>query len=80
MDLIIDNINQAIVDTKKQLKKNLPELKGIFEDLESSMKEEVSLIENLVRDGKTVIPEINYEAIKNEQVDIKIIKSIKHCG
>jgi len=34
MDLIIDNINQAIVDTKKQLKKNLPELKGIFKDLE----------------------------------------------
>ena len=59
MDLIIDNINQAIVDTKKQLKKNLPELKGIFEDLDSSIKEEVSLIENLVRDGKTVIPEIN---------------------
>ena len=80
MDLIIDNINQAIVDTKKQLKKNLPELKGIFEDLESSIKEEVSLIENLVRDGKTVIPEINYEAIKNEQVDKKIIKSIKHRG
>ena len=80
MDLIIDNINQAIVDTKKQLKKNLPELKGIFEDLESSMKEEVSLIENLDRDGNTVIPEINYEAIKNEQVDKKIIKSIKHRG
>ena len=65
MDLIIDNINQAIVDTKKQLKKNLPELKDIFEDLESSMKEEVSLIENLVRDGKSFIPEIDYEAILN---------------
>ena len=80
MDLIIDNINQVIVDTKKQLKKNLPELKGIFKDLESDIKAEVSLIENLIRDGKTVIPEINYEAIKNEQVDKTIIASIKHRG
>jgi len=80
MDLIIDNINQAIVDTKKQLKKNLPDLKGIFNDLESDIKAEVSLIENLIRDGKTVIPEIHYEAIKNEQVDKTIIASIKHRG
>jgi len=80
MDLIIDNINQTIVDTKKQLKKNLPELKGIFKDLESDIKADVSLIENLIRDGKTVIPEINYEAIKNEQVDKTIIASIKHRG
>ena len=62
MDLLIDNIEQAIVDTKKQLKTNLPELKGIFQDLESDMKAEVSLIEDLVRDGKAVIPEVNYEA------------------
>jgi len=80
MDLIIDNINQAIVDTKKQLKKNLPELKGIFKDLESDIKAEVSLIENLNRDGKAVIPEVNYEAINNEKVDKTIIAAIKHRG
>ena len=80
MDLIIDNINQAIVDTKKQLKKNLPDLKGIFYDLESDIKAEVSIIENLIKDGKTVIPEIHYEAINNEQVDKTIIASIKHRG
>ena len=80
MDLIIDNINQAIVDTKKQLKKNLPDLKGIFNDLESDIKAEVSIIENLIKDGKTVIPEIHYEAINNEQVDKTIIASIKHRG
>ena len=62
MDLIIDNINQAIVYTKKQLKKNLPELKGIFKDLESDMKAEVSLIENLIRDGKAFITDVNYKA------------------
>ncbi len=80
MDLIIDNINQAIVDTKKQLKKNLPELKGIFKDLERDMKAEVSLIENLIRDGKAVIPEVNYKAIKKEQVDKTIVAAIKHRG
>ena len=80
MDLIIDNIKQAIVDTKKQLKKNLPDLKGIFYDLESDIKAEVSIIENLIKDGKTVIPEIHYEAINNEQVDKTIIASIKHRG
>ena len=80
MDLLINNIEQAIVDTKKQLKTNLPELKGIFQDLESDMKAEVSLIEDLVRDGKAVIPEVNYEAIQNDQVDETIVASIKHRG
>ena len=80
MDLLIDNIEQAIVDTKKQLTTNLPELKGIFQDLESDMKAEVSLIEDLVRDGKAVIPEVNYEAIQNDQVDETIVASIKHRG
>ena len=80
MDLLIDNIEQAIVDTKKQLKTNLPELKGIFQDLESDMKAEVSLIEDLVRDGKAVIPEVNYEAIQNDQVDETIVASIKNRG
>ncbi len=80
MDFLIDNIEQAIVDTKKQLKTNLPELKGIFQDLESDMKAEVSLIEDLVRDGKAVIPEVNYEAIQNDQVDETIVASIKHRG
>ena len=80
MDLLIDNIEQAIVDTKKQLRTNLPELKGIFQDLESDMKAEVSLIEDLVRDGKAVIPEVNYEAIQNDQVDETIVASIKHRG
>ena len=80
MDLLIDNIEQAIVDTKKQLRTNLPELKGIFQDLESDMKAEVSLIEDLVRDGKAVIPEVNYEAIQNDQVDKTIVASIKHRG
>ena len=69
MDLIIDNIEQAIVDTKKQLRTNLPELGGIFQDLKIYIETEVSLIEDLVRDGKAVIPEVNYEAIKNKQAD-----------
>ena len=44
------------------------------------MKAEVSLIEDLVRDGKAVIPEVNYEAIQNDQVDETIVASIKHRG
>ena len=80
MDLLIDNIEQAIVDTKKQLKTNLPELKGIFQDLEKYIKQEVSQIEDLAREGKPVIPEINYETIENEKVDETIIVSIKNRG
>ncbi len=80
MDLLINNIEQAIVDTKKQLKTNLPELKGIFQDLEKYIKQEVSQIEDLAREGKPVIPEINYETIENEKVDETIIVSIKNRG
>ena len=80
MDLLINNIEQVIVDTKKQLKTNLPELKGIFQDLENYIKQEVSQIEDLAREGKPVIPEINYETIENEKVDETIIVSIKNRG
>ena len=34
MDLIIDNIEEAIVNTKKQFKSTLPDLKEIFKDVE----------------------------------------------
>ena len=80
MDLIIDNIKQAIVDTKRQLRTNLPELKGIFQDLENEIKIEVDLIEDLVNERKAVIPEVNFEAIENHQVDGEIVASIKHRG
>mgnify|MGYP002526299905 FL=1 len=40
----------------------------------------MSLIEDLVRDGKAVIPEVNYEAIKNKQVDETIVTAIKNRG
>ena len=33
MDLIIDNIEEAVVNTKKQLKSALPDLKEIFKDV-----------------------------------------------
>ena len=35
MDLIIDNIEEAIVQAKGQLKQNLPDLIGIFQDEEN---------------------------------------------
>ena len=80
VDLIIDNIEQEIFDTKKQLRTNLPELMGIFQDLKIYIETEVSIIEDLVRDGKAVIPEVSYEAIKNNQVGETIVTAIKNRG
>ncbi len=77
MDLIIDNIEQAIVDTKKQLRTNLPELKGIFQDLKNYIETEVSLIEDLVRDGKAVIPEVNYEPSKTSKWMKQLLQLLK---
>ena len=80
MDLIIDNIEEAIVKTKKQLKQNLPDLKGIFKEVESYIAEEVSIIQTLVNEEKAVIPEISYEDIDEEDIDMETIDLIKKRG
>ncbi len=80
MDLIIDNIEEAIVKTKKQLKQNLPDLKGIFKEVESCIAEEVSIIQTLIADGKEVIPYISYKDIEDEKVNQETIDLIKKRG
>jgi len=80
MDLIIDNIEEAIVKTKKQLKQNLPDLKGIFKEVENYIAEEVSIIQTLVNEEKAVIPEISYEDIDEEDIDMETIDLIKKRG
>ena len=80
MDLIIDNIEEAIVKTKKQLKQNLPDLKGIFKEVESCIAEEVSIIQTLIADGKEVIPDISYKDIEDEKVNQETIHLIKKRG
>ena len=80
MDLIIDNIEEAIVNTKKQLKSNLPDLKEIFKDVERYISEEVSIIETSIKEGKSVIPEISYEDIDNGNIDLDTIDYVKKRG
>ena len=80
MDLIINNLKEAIVQTKSQLKQHLPDLKGIFKDVESYIAEEVSIIETLINEGKSVIPEISYENIGAENIDIETIDLVKKRG
>ena len=52
MDLIIENIEEAIVQTKSQLQQNLPDLTGIFKDVARYIAEEVSIIETSINEGK----------------------------
>ena len=80
MDLIVDNIEEVIVKTKSQLRQHLPDLKGIFKDVESYIAEEVSIIEALINDGKSVIPEISYKDIDAENIDIETINLVKKRG
>ena len=71
MDLMIDNIEEAIVNTKKQFKSTLPDLKEIFKDVERYISEEVSIIETSIKEGKSVIPEILYKDLDAENIDTK---------
>ena len=80
MDLIIDNLTEAIAQTKSQLKQHLPDLKGIFKDVENYIAEEVSLIETSIKEGKSVIPEILYEDLDAEKIDTKTIDLVKKRG
>ena len=80
MDLIIDNIEEAIVNTKKQLKSALPDLKEIFKDVEHYISEEVSIIEASIDEGKSVIPEILYKDIDNGNIDLDTIDLVKKRG
>jgi len=80
MDLIIDNLKETIVQTKSQLKQHLPDIKGIFKDVENYIAEEVSIIETSINEGKSVIPEISYEDIDTEIIDIETIDLVKKRG
>ena len=71
MDLIINNLTEAIVQTKSKLKQHLPDLKGIFKDVESYIAEEVTIIETLINEEKSVIPEILYKDLDAENIDTK---------
>tara|TARA_B110000438_G_scaffold277278_1_gene299773 strand:+ start:1798 stop:3048 length:1251 start_codon:yes stop_codon:yes gene_type:complete len=80
MDLIINNVEEAIVKTKSQLKQKLPHLKEIFQDVKNYIEEEVSMIETLVNEKKTVIPEISYEDIDNKSFHKDTVDLIKKRG
>ena len=80
MDLIIDNIEEEIVQAKGQLKQKLPDLIGIFQDVENYIAEEVSIIETAINEGKSVIPEVSYEDINAENIDIETIDLVKKRG
>jgi len=80
MNLIIDNIEEAIVKTKGQLKQNLPDLIGIFKDVENYIEEEVSVIETSINEKKSVIPEISYENIDSENINAETIDLVKKRG
>ena len=80
MDLIIDNIEEEIVQAKGQLKQKLPDLIGIFQDVENYIAEEVSIIETAINEGKSVIPEVSYEDINAENIDIETVDLVKKRG
>ena len=73
-------LSEAIVNTKKQLKSALPDLKEIFKDVEHYISEEVSIIEASIHEGKSVIPEILYQDIENGNIDLDTIDLVKKRG
>src|SRR5262245_50744988 len=80
MPLQIDNLPEAIIATKKALKRALPNYAEVFTDVEGEMKRRV---EAIVRDrdaGQPVVPTVDYADIVAGTVPSATVGIVKNRG
>ena len=69
-------IESKIIATKIFLKNQSSDFKKNFFYIENYIKEEVQLIEGNAKKNKSIIPEIEYDSIKNKNITSELI--VKH--
>lgn len=80
MSLVIDNLPEAIRDTKQQLRSELPEYKEVFAEVEAEMRRRVDEIVSEREAGQDVVPIVNYADVESRKVPAALIDKIKARG
>ena len=73
-------IESKIITAKIFLKNQSSDFKKNFHYIENYIKEEVRLIEGNAKKNKSIIPEIEYDSIKNKNITSNTISNIKNRG
>jgi hypothetical protein len=73
-------IESKIIAAKIFLKNQSSDFKKNFHYIENYIKEEVRLIEDNTKKNKSIIPEIEFDSIKNKNITSEAISNIKNRG
>ncbi|MHA1565770.1 MAG: YbiU family protein [Alphaproteobacteria bacterium] len=80
MRLTIENARQAIPAAKRDLRQSLPNLAEILSAVGEAVDQEMAEIAALQAAGQTVIPEVAFEAIKENEVSAETVALIRRRG
>ncbi|MFZ4835704.1 DUF1479 domain-containing protein [Rouxiella sp. Mn2063] len=81
--LKIDNIPQAIIDIKKQLRQALPNYKQVFQQVEADIHRQITVIQETLARGENPIPQLHADDIIAQRVsesDKALIKQRGACA
>src|ERR1700722_9316257 len=78
--LVIENLPEAIRNTKQQLRAALPEYKEVFREVEAAMRERVEEIVSEREAGKDVIPIVQYADVEAGKVPAEMTAKVRARG
>lgn len=80
MPFHVENLPEAIRDTKNKLRRELPAYASVFKEVESNMRRKVAQIVKEREAGETVIPVLHYSQIAGGAVSPDAISKIRDRG
>lgn len=73
-------VPQAIVEVKRQLRRELPRRREVFAEVEDYVRHEAEDIRDRLARGGPVIPEVDYSAVAAGRVPAAVIAAVKRRG
>tara|TARA_B110000116_G_C16725150_1_gene531029 strand:- start:14 stop:1267 length:1254 start_codon:yes stop_codon:yes gene_type:complete len=73
-------IESKIIKAKKLLRNKSEDYKKNFKDIQKYISNEVSEIQELIKNDKPVIPEIEFKSLKDNNINSQIVEDIKKRG
>lgn len=80
MFLSLETVPETIVETKRMLRRQLPNLDHVLKEVEAHIQEEVADIRERQERGEPVIPELDYPTIAAAEVEPAVIDDIRRRG
>ena len=80
MSLIVDDLAAAVRGAKRELKNRIPDVKKAFAEVEDLVRREVDGIVDARENGRTVIPCLEFDAVRSETVPGSVQEDIRRRG